>query len=227
MFDIIKTCKRHGALTIKDVYVRNTREGKDCKFCYKEYAIKAREENPDKFKENGRKYRLLILPENTVSRKCSGCQKELEKNLFSPSAWKLRHPYCRACFSIANYKSKIKNKDTYQQYKVKAAESSRKSYLKKTWGMSIEDFNKLRAYQNGCCAICKIQSNILHIDHDHVTGKIRSLLCNNCNRGIGHMKESTDNLQAAINYLKFHQSDAMTQLQNMTNTIPKNIIFSE
>ena len=110
MFTIVKSCKKHGALTINDVYVRNTRKGMDCKFCDKEYKARDRLINHDKFKERGRIYRNIIVPETTISRLCSGCKKEIDKEFFAPSDWRLRHPYCKFCRSIANYKSKIKNK---------------------------------------------------------------------------------------------------------------------
>ena len=206
MFDIIKSCKIHGALTIQDVYIRNTRKGMDCKWCSKESAIRRREDNPEKFKEHGRKYRYIEIDESITFRKCSGCKLELNKNDFADYAWKLRHPYCKKCMSIANYKSKIKNKDTYETYKIKTAEASRKSYLKKTWGMSLEDFNKLKISQNYLCAICKIEATILHVDHNHKTGKIRALLCNQCNRGIGYLKESPEILNSAIQYLAYHSN---------------------
>lgn len=57
---------------------------------------------------------------------------------------------------------------------------------------------------NNVCAICLgINKNgwRLAVDHDHKTGKIRGLLCGNCNRGIGHLKESKFNFEQSIRYL--------------------------
>ena len=68
--------------------------------------------------------------------------------------------------------------------------------------------------QDGCCAICgepEPPYERLHIDHDHRTGVIRGLLCNNCNRGIGHLKESIPSLRAAIRYLKDAAKFAVTK----------------
>ena len=88
------------------------------------------------------------------------------------------------------------------------AESVRKCL----YGMSPEEYNARVEKQNGLCALCgrsethidyrtkKIQS--LSVDHDHVTGENRELLCGDCNRGIGMFDESIDLLLKAIEYLK-------------------------
>lgn len=53
------------------------------------------------------------------------------------------------------------------------------------------------------CAICRqIPDGVLHADHDHTTGKIRSLLCGNCNTGIGMLKDDPVVLRSAANYLE-------------------------
>lgn len=60
--------------------------------------------------------------------------------------------------------------------------------------------------QGGLCAICKTDSpggrGRWHVDHDHETGAVRGLLCCACNLGIGHLKDSTDVLRAALAYLE-------------------------
>jgi hypothetical protein len=71
----------------------------------------------------------------------------------------------------------------------------------KRYGMTIEEFDQMREDQNGLCAVCKFPHAELHIDHDHETGRIRGLLCNKCNLGIGFMRDDPEVLQAAINYL--------------------------
>jgi len=63
--------------------------------------------------------------------------------------------------------------------------------------------------QNGLCAICgkppsrrNVKEMLLHVDHNHKTGKIRGLLCNSCNRGIGLLGDNPDTLFAAEGYLR-------------------------
>ncbi len=61
--------------------------------------------------------------------------------------------------------------------------------------------------QNNQCYICKSgpsKNQSLHVDHDHKTGKVRKLLCNNCNNGMGKLKDSVELLQKVIDYLKEH-----------------------
>jgi DNA repair ATPase RecN len=70
-------------------------------------------------------------------------------------------------------------------------------------GITPEQYSSLLQEQKGVCAIChQTCSRALAADHDHTTGKIRGLLCNNCNRGLGHFKDNSDNLKAAIEYLQ-------------------------
>lgn len=75
----------------------------------------------------------------------------------------------------------------------------------KKYGLAVEDFNELFVEQDGKCAICGIhQSELkqsLGIDHCHKTNKIRGLLCNKCNRGIGYLGDDVENLRMAILYL--------------------------
>jgi len=77
--------------------------------------------------------------------------------------------------------------------------------LRRHYGISISDWNDMFAAQNGCCAICgRHQSdfkNRFHVDHCHETGKIRGLLCSNCNTAIGKLGSDTDLIRRAMNYL--------------------------
>jgi len=61
-----------------------------------------------------------------------------------------------------------------------------------TGQQAIEEYNRMRAAQNNKCAICEIEGKVLHVDHDHNTGRVRSLLCGNCNTALGLIKESAN-----------------------------------
>lgn len=79
------------------------------------------------------------------------------------------------------------------------------------YGISIEERDKLIKKQSNLCAICGNSETVTHqsgqvrdlsIDHCHTTGKIRGLLCGSCNNGLGRFKDSIENLERAIKYLK-------------------------
>jgi hypothetical protein len=83
--------------------------------------------------------------------------------------------------------------------------------LKRT-GWSAEAYENAYIRQDGKCGICRTHLNSsrytkLAADHCHKTKKIRGLLCTQCNTAIGLMKDSTERLLAAVEYLKRHTSD--------------------
>lgn len=91
----------------------------------------------------------------------------------------------------------------------------RQNLLKRVYGMSLEEYKELFDSQNGVCAICgekakggKTSTRELHIDHDHVTGRNRGLLCHKCNPGLGQFNDSIEMLEKAIAYLKKYQSSS-------------------
>lgn len=80
---------------------------------------------------------------------------------------------------------------------------------KKRYGITPEIFDAMFNAQNKCCAICGCSStrakNGWHLDHSHQTGKVRAILCNNCNCGLGYAKDSIETLQNMVEYLKYHE----------------------
>lgn len=76
-------------------------------------------------------------------------------------------------------------------------------HLIQRYGISANDYNDIFSHQKGVCAICwRKQSTKLHVDHCHTTGVVRGLLCGNCNRALGLMKDNVDFLSKAIIYLQ-------------------------
>ncbi len=74
----------------------------------------------------------------------------------------------------------------------------------KQYGLSPCRFEEMKAEAAGSCQCCRKPSSFLYIDHCHVTGRVRGLLCPNCNSGLGNFKADTgvDVLEAAIRYIK-------------------------
>jgi hypothetical protein len=86
------------------------------------------------------------------------------------------------------------------------------THLQRTFGISLAEYGQMLVAQNGVCAVCggeeKATRNgkvkALCVDHDHATGKVRGLLCSECNQMIGKAKDSRDILLAAVKYLDKH-----------------------
>ncbi len=83
--------------------------------------------------------------------------------------------------------------------------------IKRQYGINQQEYEELLYKQNNQCAICSSsvpgskRISRFSIDHCHKTGKIRGLLCNSCNNGLGRFKDNTTLLYKAINYLKEQQ----------------------
>ena len=83
-------------------------------------------------------------------------------------------------------------------------EADRRSYLKRKYGLTLEDYDRMLEAQDGGCAICGRPPRpdiSLHVDHDHETGRIRGLLCFPCNNTLGDFEDDPARLYAAADYL--------------------------
>ena len=79
--------------------------------------------------------------------------------------------------------------------------SARRRWLKSAYGIDMAQYDQMNEAQEGKCAICDSPESVLHVDHCHTTGKVRGLLCNDCNTAIGLLKESPEVLSRAISYV--------------------------
>ena len=106
------------------------------------------------------------------------------------------------------YKSKCKkcSREIQKQWENKNKDKRRKYRLKGEYGITPNDFDYLLRKQNGKCAICGITQcptgRRFAVDHCHKTGKVRGLLCQACNTGLGKFNDSVHNLEEAVKYLK-------------------------
>lgn len=102
-------------------------------------------------------------------------------------------------------KEKLKKYQQDRYYNGNGRLENLESKLKKNYNLTLDGYNDLIVKQKGVCAICFNQctsGKSLSVDHNHDTGKIRGLLCNRCNRGIGLMRDDAIILESAIKYLK-------------------------
>lgn len=83
--------------------------------------------------------------------------------------------------------------------------ANKNSHLKRTYGITVDEYEAMLESQGGVCAICggteKIEGRLMAVDHCHTTGAIRGILCSNCNRSIGLLGDNIDILKSAIKYL--------------------------
>lgn len=138
-----------------------------------------------------------------------------------------RHSWCRECKNadllawrarnierVREYNARYKATRTEEQLEAKRA-ADRAAYqankqavraytLRKKFGVSVEQYDAMLAQQNGGCAICGRQCSsgrMLAVDHDHLTNRVRGLLCGQCNNGLGRFRDDVELLRKAIVYL--------------------------
>lgn len=95
----------------------------------------------------------------------------------------------------------------YKDYYMQDKDGNRRRRMKSKYGLDWDDYQNMLLTQSGLCKICKSPQNnsrasVLHIDHDHETGKIRGLLCHKCNSALGYANDSIKILKEMIKYLQ-------------------------
>ncbi len=112
----------------------------------------------------------------------------------------------------ATEKGKIAVKKKERKYKKtdKHKLRIRRSHLKQTYKLTLEQYDEMLEKQGGVCAICGKAEVMVHqngsvkrlaVDHNHDTGQIRGLLCARCNAALGQFGDNIEHLRSAINYL--------------------------
>lgn len=133
------------------------------------------------------------VPSRVGLKVCSRCEKEQDSTEFhkaSRSGDGLQSN-CKECTRIANRKSHLKNVKKTPHYR-----------RQQVYGLSSEQYAYMLILQGGLCSICSSElGQRPQVDHNHLTGKVRGLLCRNCNWGLGHFKDSLVVVRAAADYL--------------------------
>jgi Recombination endonuclease VII len=102
-----------------------------------------------------------------------------------------RHAYCKPCHNARGKESKQR-----------LYGGSRHYHLTRRYGISAAEFDELVCDQNGVCPICS-KPKPEHVDHDHATGRVRGILCFNCNGGLGQFGDDPERLVRAQVYLEW------------------------
>lgn len=139
---------------------------------------------------------------------CSDCgvEKTLDKFAKASNARLGRHSHCKSCRGI-------NRRRVYAADPAGHRERSIWNGVKFKYGLTRDQFDKMNADQGGVCAICGLPPTVQHkpgqtapprlaIDHDHLTGKVRGLLCVTCNLAIGYLRDNPSVVDNAAAYLR-------------------------
>ena len=109
-------------------------------------------------------------------------------------------------------------KEETKRYTAQNKDKQRNNFLYNKYGITDKEYDDMVREQDNKCAICENPESKLNdngypmrlcVDHDHITGQVRGLLCNKCNLGIGYLRsdEGTDILLNAVCYIEIHNLD--------------------
>ena len=130
---------------------------------------------------------------------CNRCENEKPLEDF------YRHKKCTGGY-MHQCKECMKAHANSRRQSPEAKELARDNFLRRTYGITAEDYDVMYADQDGSCAICKTHQleldRTLFVDHCHETGNVRGLLCSQCNSGLGMFKDNTQALLDAVEYLE-------------------------
>lgn len=198
-----------------------------CKLCHNAYQRQLYLEKVGKFKREVRAENRESDPKQCI--KCKKIKPLSEFNIHNHKKGQHRN-FCKDCqakwvqkFNQSPHGKELredwneKNREKIEQYRelykndpqkrAKSKNYHRERWLRENFNMTLEDYKNLLEKQKGRCAICGTfrpyvkENKNFPIDHDVITGKIRGLLCHNCNVGLGNFRHDLSLLRSAIDYL--------------------------
>ena len=152
-----------------------------------------------------------------MTKTCNSCQITKDAQEFSKRTKNGKiglQSNCKSCNKLYRQSRKEQERQYRKEYRKRTPVQQKNKMLKYSYGITIEEYNNLSTLQDGLCAICKNNTPLLVVDHNHsccagpksCSKCIRGLLCRNCNLGLGYFKDNKKTLKSAIKYLK-HFSD--------------------
>jgi hypothetical protein len=140
---------------------------------------------------------------NITERICTKCKENKSIDNF----WKKKNgvyvSICKKCSAKAFKKYSTDTNYSRKRY-WDNRDYERERHLIRKYGINFIDYKRILKQQMGVCAICGIpepEHKMFDVDHDHKTGKVRGLLCTNCNRMLGHARDNGVILRNAADYL--------------------------
>ncbi|WP_324607762.1 endonuclease VII domain-containing protein [Streptomyces sp. NRRL F-5123] len=115
------------------------------------------------------------------------------------------HKFCRRCNTAKPFEEWDRNRSASDGFSTRCKAcrvvESRASHLRRRYGITETDREAMVASQMGLCVIC-LAAPPIHVDHCHETGRVRGVLCFNCNSAIGKLGDDPGTLRRAIAYLE-------------------------
>lgn len=153
---------------------------------------------------------LSLVSQSHALKRCNlcGCQKPLGDYGLDRTRRDGRNPRCKDCARPISRANAI-------AWNRRNPERMVNNHLRRAFGIDLAEYERLLAAQGGVCAICRNPekahakrqgiSNRLSVDHDHVTGAVRGLLCRACNFGLAAFEENREHMANAMAYLSAHE----------------------
>jgi hypothetical protein len=136
---------------------------------------------------------------------CKKCKTDKKDSLFFGERSGRKYSTCYDC-------RKKKREEYVQENRDIVLRCTRNNNIKRRHGISLDDYLRLLSAQGNVCAICGKTltfGRAVHLDHCHLTGKKRGVLCFNCNTGIGHFNDSAELIYKAYQYLTHHTGPSL------------------
>jgi|ERR1700689_1341081 len=160
---------------------------------------------------------------------CPACEHLLDVGEFHKNrrAWDGLYDRCKTCNAAiaARWHSEKQQDPEYREQKNRRAvawraankgeklrRANKNANLKQLYGITLEQFEAMLAAQRNRCAICLrrfTNARDTHVDHNHVTGVVRGILCTSCNNGLGRFRDDPAVLRRAARYLIAAQAVAV------------------
>lgn len=144
-----------------------------------------------------------------MTKTCGACKRELPTSSFYPKRRGEEIGCSHRCKSCESIRSKQRVESETSAERETRLSTQRAWWFKSQYGITVEEFNQMVDIQGGRCACCKREPQgkgaaaVLNVDHDHVTGRVRGLLCNPCNQAMGLMKDNPVMIRQLLKYADY------------------------
>lgn len=146
------------------------------------------------------------------TRVCFKCKVKLTSKNFVHSSKKADGigTYCKTCCAESSARWRADNREHARSldkaWKLANADrikiAKRKCIMRRDYGLSPDDYERLYTFQKGNCAVCLNPLKQPNIDHNHTTGETRGLLCWICNNALGKFRDDPSLMERAANYIR-------------------------